>query len=128
MIFVVGGSYNNKLNFVLEKYKLKHEDVYNGEMDTPYKGERIVYNFHEIVKRMLREKKYNDEILQFVKTLLKREDLIIISDEVGYGIVPISKEDRYFREMNGRISCYIAKEAREVYRVMYGIGKKIKGE
>lgn len=128
MIFVIGGSFNNKLEFVLEKFNLSLDDVYESNELDNYRGERIINNFHEIVKGLSLEGRSLEEIMKSVDELLKREDLIIISDEIGYGIVPIKKEDRLFRELNGRVSCYIANKADEVFRVMYGIGNRIKGE
>lgn len=128
MIFVIGGSFNNKLEFVLEKFNLSLDDVYESNELKNYRGERIINNFHEIVKGLSLEGRSLEEIMKSVDELLKREDLIIISDEIGYGIVPIKKEDRLFRELNGRVSCYIANKADEVFRVMYGIGNRIKGE
>lgn len=128
MIFVIGGSFNNKLEFVLEKFNLSLDDVYESNELDNYRGERIINNFHEIVKGLSLEGRSLEEIMKSVDELLKREDLIIISDEIGYGIVPIKKEDRLFRELNGRVSCYIANKSDEVFRVMYGIGNRIKGE
>ncbi|SFU46698.1 adenosylcobinamide kinase /adenosylcobinamide-phosphate guanylyltransferase [Clostridium sp. DSM 8431] len=127
MIFVIGGKYNNKLNFVLEEYNLKQDEVYFGENEEEYKGERVIYNFHEFNRKLLKEGKTIEQIIAFLEEILKKEDLIIISDEVGYGIVPIEKDDRIFREAHGRISCFVALKAKEVYRVMYGTALKIKG-
>ncbi len=53
---------------------------------------------------------------------------VIISNEIGYGIVPIDKFERRYRELTGRICCEIAKESKEVHRVICGIGTIIKGE
>ncbi len=128
MIFVVGGSFNNKVDFVLKKFNLSLDQVYDSKDLQNYRDERVINNFHEIVKKLFFKGKSLEEIIYVVDELLKREDLIIISDEIGYGIVPINKEDRLFREVNGRVSCYIAKKADEVFRVMYGIGNRIKGE
>ena len=128
MIFVIGGSFNNKLEFVLERFNLSIDDVYNSRSLDDYKGERVINNFHEIVKEFYLKEKSLEEIIRVVDKLLKTEELIIICDEIGYGIVPIKKEDRLFRELNGRVSCYIAKRADEVFRVMYGVGNRIKGE
>lgn len=128
MIFVIGGSFNNKLEFVLEKFNLSLDDVYESNGLKNYRGERIINNFHEIVKELSLNGKTLEEIIEIVDDLLEKKDLIIISDEIGYGIVPIKKEDRLFRELNGRVSCYIAKKAEQVFRVMYGIGNSIKGE
>ena len=51
---------------------------------------------------------------------------IIISDEIGCGIVPEDSEERLWREETGRCLCDIAKRCDEVWRVFCGIGIKIK--
>lgn len=54
------------------------------------------------------------------------QDKILIITDVSQGIVPIDARERAFREMNGRLMMYLAKEAKEVYRVFCGIGKQIR--
>lgn len=36
------------------------------------------------------------------------DKLVLVSDEVGSGIVPIDAFEREFREKNGRVNCYLA--------------------
>ena len=53
-------------------------------------------------------------------------EYVVITDEVGNGIVPIDKTERDFREWIGRVQVLLAKEADEVIRVICGIGHRIK--
>lgn len=53
-------------------------------------------------------------------------NVIIVTNELGYGIVPMERFDREYREKCGRICCELAKEANEVHRVVCGIGEVIK--
>lgn len=53
-------------------------------------------------------------------------DCIIISDEIGNGIVPIEPSEREYRERVGRLLTELAGRAEEVERVICGIGQKIK--
>ena len=46
--------------------------------------------------------------------------------DMSQGIVPMDKEERAAREMNGRLMIYLAGEADEVVRVFCGIGERIK--
>ncbi|MEG0902704.1 MAG: bifunctional adenosylcobinamide kinase/adenosylcobinamide-phosphate guanylyltransferase [Lachnospiraceae bacterium] len=52
--------------------------------------------------------------------------IVIIMDEMGCGMVPISQNDRKLRDIVGQVGCYLAAEATEVYRVIAGIGSKLK--
>lgn len=53
---------------------------------------------------------------------------IIISNEVGLGIVPENKLARAFRDIAGKVNQIIAKDADEVFFIVSGIAMKIKGE
>ncbi len=62
-----------------------------------------------------------------VQSFLHRNDnCIIISDEIGNGIVPVEAFEREYRERTGRILIQLAQKAEEVERVICGIGQKIK--
>ncbi|SCY94740.1 bifunctional adenosylcobinamide kinase/adenosylcobinamide-phosphate guanylyltransferase [Alkaliphilus peptidifermentans] len=51
---------------------------------------------------------------------------VLVTNEVGLGIVPEYKMARVFRDMAGRINQYLAREANEVYFVVSGIPWKLK--
>ena len=53
-------------------------------------------------------------------------DIVLVSSELGAGLVPEAKLSRLFRDMHGKVNQYIAKNADEVYYVIASIGVKIK--
>lgn len=53
-------------------------------------------------------------------------DVIIISNEVGLGIVPDNALSRIFRDIAGFANQILAEEADEVYFIMAGIAQRIK--
>lgn len=53
-------------------------------------------------------------------------DLIIVTNEVGLGIVPENPFSRWFRDIYGRVNQYLGKESDEVYLVVAGIPLEIK--
>lgn len=70
-------------------------------------------------------------VINEVATLFARinemgADIVIVSSELGAGLVPEAKLSRLFRDMHGRVNQYIAKNADEVYYVIASIGVKIK--
>jgi adenosylcobinamide kinase/adenosylcobinamide-phosphate guanylyltransferase len=72
------------------------------------------------------------DILGEINTLLKaaansRADLVAVTNEVGYGIVPISPLSRFFRDCAGRVNQRMAAAADDVYLVVSGIPMQIKG-
>lgn len=54
------------------------------------------------------------------------ENMIIVSNELGMGIVPSYPLGRYFREIAGKMNQLVAEKADEVYFVVSGIPMKIK--
>lgn len=67
---------------------------------------------------------------EYVKKLYQHieeaPDTILISDEIGNGIVPMDPHEREYREQSGRVLIELADQADEVVRVVCGIGQKIK--
>lgn len=54
------------------------------------------------------------------------EPVILVSDEVGLGVVPESAEGRRFRDLLGLVNQRAAAAAREVHLCVAGIGRRIK--
>ena len=54
------------------------------------------------------------------------ENAIIVSNELGMGLVPSYPLGRYFREIAGKMNQIVAEKADEVYLVVSGIPMKIK--
>lgn len=73
------------------------------------------------------EKLVIDEAAKLFSRIKEMEgDIIIVSSELGAGLVPEAKLSRLFRDIHGKINQYIAKNADEVYYVIASIGVKIK--
>lgn len=109
MIFVIGGAYQGKTDYVREHLKGQDE---------------MINHYHLRIKKQMRE---GLDPMQEAQTLLREQkDIVIISDEVGSGLVPTDAFERAYREMTGRVHCYLAGEADQVIRVVCGIGSRIK--
>ncbi|ALP88797.1 bifunctional adenosylcobinamide kinase/adenosylcobinamide-phosphate guanylyltransferase [Clostridium butyricum] len=136
MIFIIGGENQGKLEYLFNISRFKKEDVVDCLNVDGLKAEEIlmsnrpvIYNFNNLIKELLVV--YDDEqkVKEKIKKMIKENrKAVIISNEIGYGIVPIDKFERRYRELTGRICCEIAKESKEVHRVICGIGTIIKGE
>ena len=83
-----------------------------------------VMGFHEYIRK---EMKAGNDISSLAEDLIRvNPDLILVSDEVGYGVVPIDAFDRAYREAVGRICTKLAAYSHRVTRVACGIGTVIK--
>lgn len=84
----------------------------------------IIADFHELVRTWLADGL--DAQAQTATLLREHPAAVIVSDEVGCGVVPMGRENRFWREQVGRAQCLIAADAEQVTRVLCGIGVRIK--
>lgn len=128
MILVTGGAYQNKKQAACRLFDAEESDFLDGgscDMQAIFSC-RALENFHLYVRRYLKSGK---DPAEFAAELAEKNPrLLIVTDEIGCGIVPIEKEERYWREQNGRICCALATQAETVVRVVAGIPTVIKGE
>lgn len=126
MILIIGGYAQGRLAYVMENYNLKMDDVFNlkEEEFSYWNGQKIIYNAESLVTKWLREEKNPCKEIEVILPELK--DTIVITQEVGCGLVPVTAEQRLWREEVGRFNVYLAENSETVIRVCCGLGMKIK--
>jgi adenosylcobinamide kinase/adenosylcobinamide-phosphate guanylyltransferase len=67
-----------------------------------------------------------DRMLEHLRK--KKGQAIIVSNEVGLGVVPANKLARDFRDIAGKINQIVAREADEVFFMASGLPCRIKGK
>ena len=103
MKLIIGGRAQGKLNYVLQHMTDENYQIYDGVF--PDEGELfnltkknewlIVNHFHKWVNKELKENRNPEEELEaFLK---KGVRCVIISDEIGNGIVPVDAFERDYR-------------------------------
>ena len=124
MIMIIGGAYQGKLAFAKKMYPgvawvdgaiCTEEELYS------CKG---IDHFHQYIERKIRAGEMVDTLAE--ELIRKNPELILITDEIGYGIVPVDRMEREYREQTGRVCTKLAAYSEKVYRVMCGIGQVIK--
>ena len=123
MILIIGGAYQGKTEYAKEKYGVNTDRIYDAEIPKETEGLFIIDYLHEYIKKQMKEGKDPETELLELKDL---PGCILISNEIGNGIVPMDPFEREYREKTGRILIKLAKEAKEVIRVSCGIGQKLK--
>lgn len=141
MIFIIGGYAQGKLDYVKKAYGVRDENVYSGYMpeltndhalsDSVAPSDGVVSEDMIVVAEFNRIAEHNIkqgiDTMELVEQLINNySNCIIISDEIGNGIVPMEQEERMLREEIGRLQIQIAKQADEVVRVICGLGQRIK--
>ena len=137
MVLIIGGAWQGKLAFareLAEEKKTAYEpntsygsckvaegstDSFEAALDC-----QIIHGFHEYVRRLLKENKSVEAFIEEIER--QNPEVIITSNELGCGIVPMDRNDREWREASGRASVRLAKNSVRVYRLVCGIASRIK--
>lgn len=121
---IIGGAHQGKLKLAKQMYPdIKWLDgKVCGEKEIFYCGG--ISRFHEYIAGRLRK---GADLSGFPERLYaENPDIVIVTDEIGYGIVPVDQFQRRYREATGRICTELASRSEEVYRIICGIGMRIK--
>lgn len=135
-ILVLGGAFQGKGDFVQQEYHIKKQDMINSLeslksciLSEENRNPMVINGFHAIIGEAVKKQ----EDMSFFNHWIAQEhgsfvtgNWIIISDEIGCGIVPVEKEERQIREETGRLLCRISSQADKVFRIMCGIPTQIK--
>ncbi|MBE6035878.1 MAG: histidine phosphatase family protein [Clostridiales bacterium] len=130
MDLIFGGVYQGKLEYVKKHFNISDEDIFycdkTAESPQIDFSKRVIYKLEEFtlacVRQGLEAKAYLEE------NRLELQNKIIICGDISQGIVPIDKEMRQWREMNGRILIYLSSQANHVIRIFCGLPQVIKKE
>ena len=136
MILITGGKYQGKLRRALEIGRYSEDDYFDfGKINSTeyvnsginYANKKIWYNIQEYIRVLAYQGTEPSQIENMIKKIVEKHapEILIIS-EVGSGVIPLSKEDNDFRDATGRLSCYFADNADEVYRVLCGMKIQLK--
>ncbi len=90
--------------------------------------EDLTIDWEKPTKKQLQscDRRVEKEVLSLIENLEKFNYVVIVSNELGMGIVPATPLGRYFREIAGKMNQLIAEKSDEVYFVVSGIPMKIK--
>lgn len=126
MKLIIGGAFQGKLTFAKQHFSLPDGWVDGADCTTADLLRcRGINHFHEYIGRLVGEQA---DVWAIVQRLLdENPDIIVVTNEIGYGVVPISPYERQYRETTGRVCTRLAAAADEVYRVVCGIGQVLKG-
>ena len=119
MELYIGGYAQGKLECVQKMHpglKVIDEKTLGGYSEAD--GAVIINHLHLIIKEFGVE-----SVRDFLR---KRKDFVVICDEIGNGIVPVSQEERTYREETGRLLIELAADSERVGRIICGMIQIIK--
>ena len=98
MHLIFGGYAQGRLSYALKTYHKNVADVFDCATQplSEWNGQTILYHLEALVSQSLQQNKVPLTLLQ--ETVPNWQDCILITQEVGCGLVPISAEDRGERQ------------------------------
>lgn len=126
MEMIIGGAYQGKAAYA----KAQFPDVdwkFGGEItEAELLKAAGVLGFQEYIRQAL---KAGEDLTGLAEKLAQQDpDAILVSEEVGYGIVPADAFERQYREAVGRVCTALAAKSSRVTRVVCGIGTVLKDD
>ena len=93
----------------------------------------LVSNLMQDYREENDNQKLADRILQTVDEIIReslrcQSTVIVVSNEVGMGLVPANPQGRFFRDVLGKANQRIAVQADRVYLLVAGIPVQVKGK
>lgn len=127
MMLIVGGAGQGKLAVAVQMCDTSEAEIIDGASCDLIRIPcgRVLYRLHLLVRRLLEAGM--DPTAAVMSLVQENPALIVVSDEIGCGIVPMQPFEREWREMTGRLCCHIAQESAQVVRVVAGIPTILKG-
>lgn len=124
MEMIIGGAFQGKAAYA----KKEHPEIVFVRGETlDEKGlleAEGVLGFQDYIRKEMQNGKNVQDLAE--KLIMHNPDLVLVSEEVGYGVVPVDAFDRAYREAVGRICTKLAAHSKKVTRVICGIGMVIK--
>ena len=124
MDLIIGGAYQGKLTYAVEKYGFAPEELFDLSSGFPEKAHGCYYHLEALTRRAAEEGLNSDELVKRLLPYIKNS--VIVSREIGCGIVPMEPIERLYRELHGSVLRRIAKEADSVTRIFCGLPEVLK--
>jgi len=125
LILIFGGAYQGKLDYALERFSAKENQVYrcNNE-DTSMPSGKIIYEIDRWILALIQA---DADVAENIRNFaVINKDAIVICNDISCGIVPIDAVMRKWREETGRALAVLARHSSQVVRLFCGIPSKVK--
>ncbi len=126
MKFVCGGSCQGKREWAAREWSIPLEKIADGGRDSfeDIAKAGMLDHFHLLVRRWLEREL--DPQTECERLLEAAPDIVVVTDEIGSGIIPMDPFEQQWREAHGRICCRLAAQSEDAVRVVCGIGMRLK--
>lgn len=124
MELIIGGAYQGKLSYAVKEKGLNASQLFDLSEGFPSCAHPCFYHLEALSRRACADGmdagKMLDKLAPFI------ENSVVISREIGSGIVPMDAFERLWREEHGRLLAMLASRADGVTRIFCGLAEVLK--
>lgn len=115
MELVIGGLFQGKTKYINKKYNL---NLTESKYFSKYVDDNMVV--------LLNCHLFESDLMKYIKGLSNDKTIICSTVIVGSSIVPISKEERLFRDRVGVINKQLVEKSKITYKIWNGLVERVK--
>lgn len=124
MILIVGGAYQGKKNYAMQRFSLCENDVYTCSGTYIDFTKPCIYALEEFSLACILE---NVDPVELLKAHQQEfQDSIFICQDIFCGVVPMERHMRLWRDATGKLCQYLSSQSEGVYRIFCGLEQRLK--
>lgn len=124
MHLIIGGAYQGKLSYAMETYQFTPQDVFTCTGTDIDFSRPCINELGAFALACVRENRSPSAYFQEHEP--EWAESVLICDDLFCGVVPLSAEDRAWRQETGLLCQYLSKKAQHVTRIFCGLEQKLK--
>lgn len=126
MKLILGGYANGRTAYAMQNYQLTESDCFDAAAEplARWNGQRLILHAEQLVNQWLEQGK--EPCTEILPWLERWQNAVLITQEVGCGLVPVTPQQRQLREAVGHFNRLLAECAETVERVCCGLGMQLK--
>ena len=128
MDLIIGGAYSGKLTCAVKRYGFRKSALIDLEkgLPEPQSAPVCLYHLEAYTRRCLEDGMNADEVVCALEPFICIPGAVIVSREIGCGIVPMDGFERAYRELHGQVLSRLSARAAHAFRVFVGIEEVLK--
>ena len=126
MKLILGGYANGRTAYAMQNYQLTESDCFDAAAEplARWNGQRLILHAEQLVNPWLEQGK--EPCTEILPWLERWQNAVLITQEVGCGLVPVTPQLPLLREAVGHFNRLLAECAETVERVCCGLGMQLK--
>lgn len=124
MELILGGAYQGKLTWAVSHYQLAQNELADLAQGIPADPARCCYHLEALTWETAKAGGSAEDLYAQLRPLFS--NAVVISREIGAGVVPMDATQRLWRELHGAVLQQLAKQAGHVVRIFCGLPEVLK--